>query len=109
MAVRSAILFSGFAFKTPQQKPKVIIKGTTMIETGNEETLFMVDGKTDFKVMHMEGEGEVTIKFIYDEEVLETTLKPGNEIRLLASEGFVSAQVNSGGALAGLVWELYQR
>lgn len=104
-----ALLCTIFGFITVPQQPKIIISGNTIVEEGDEENLFMVSKTTDFKVLHMEGGGAATIKFKYQEEELETSLKPGNEIRLLASEGFVSAEVSVGEGNAVLRWELYER
>ena len=103
------IFLTVFSFKTTPQQPKVIVSGNTIIEGGNVENLFMVGKKTDFKVWHQEGGAEVTIKFEYLDEKLETTLKPGNEIRLLASKGFVKAEVPAGSEIAALQWTLYDR
>ena len=104
-----AVLFTVVAFKAVPQDPKATVSGSTIIQGGNEENLFMVGKKTDFKLWHQEGGAEVTIKFEYQGEQLETTLKPGNEIRLLADKGFVSGSVPRGSDIAALHWTLYNR
>ena len=103
------VFLTAFSFRTATQQPKVIVSGNTIVEGGNEENLFMVGKTTDFKVWHQEGGAEVTIKFEYLDEKLETTLKPGNEIRLLATKGFVSAKASAGSEVAALQWTLYDR
>ncbi|MDW3191723.1 MAG: hypothetical protein R8G66_05140 [Cytophagales bacterium] len=104
-----AVLFTVFSFKAVPQEPKATVSGSTIIEGGNEENLFMVGRQTDFKLWHQEGSAVVTIKFEYQGEHLETTLKPGNEIRLLADKGFVSASIPRGSETAAVHWTLYNR
>lgn len=102
-------LLVGFAFKPVPQQPKIIISGHTTILGGEEENLFMVGKVTDFKIRNQEEGAEVTIMFTYRQEELSTKLKPGNEIRLLADDGFIAASVAKENRKAVLRWELFDR
>ncbi len=108
-SVLCGLLCLVFSFKSIPQEPKGILSGTTTVLKGDSENLFMVGKTTDFIVSNQEGGAEVNLTFIFREETMETTLKPGNKIRLLATEGFISAVIVGQGEKAVLQWSIHDR